>query len=114
MKSRAETSQPGSEFDNFNPRLKSGIFKCISWLNGSFFGGDDWSFLKEALNTCLIAPISPPFCGLHICSLRLNQACFNVSFTGITKKHNFFGSVSVGKGELELKLSKIVRQKQTH
>jgi hypothetical protein len=29
--------QPGLEFDNFKPLLKSGSFKCISWLNGSFF-----------------------------------------------------------------------------
>jgi hypothetical protein len=29
-----------------NPRLKSGIFKCISWLNDSFFGGDDRGFLR--------------------------------------------------------------------
>ncbi len=35
---RAETPQPGLEFDNFKPRLKSCIFKCISWLNCSFFG----------------------------------------------------------------------------
>jgi hypothetical protein len=27
--------------------LKSGIFKCISWLNSSFFEGDDGGFLKE-------------------------------------------------------------------
>ncbi len=38
-KRRAETLQPGSEFDNFKPRLKSSIFKFISWLNGSFLGG---------------------------------------------------------------------------
>jgi hypothetical protein len=31
--------QPGLEFDNFKPRLESGILKCISWLNGSFFWG---------------------------------------------------------------------------
>jgi hypothetical protein len=36
---RAETLRPGLEFDNFKPRLKSGIFKCISWLDGSLFGG---------------------------------------------------------------------------
>ncbi len=36
---RAETLQTGLEFDNFKPRLKSGIFKCISWLNGSLFEG---------------------------------------------------------------------------
>jgi hypothetical protein len=29
----------GLEFDNSKPRLKSGIFKCISWLDGFFFGG---------------------------------------------------------------------------
>ncbi len=34
---RAETLQPGSEFDGFEPRLKSGIFKCTSWVKGSFF-----------------------------------------------------------------------------
>jgi hypothetical protein len=28
----------GLEFDSFKPLLKSGIFKCISLLNGSFFG----------------------------------------------------------------------------
>ncbi len=43
---RAETLQPGLEFDSFKPRLKSSIFKCISWLNGSFFGGDNRGFLK--------------------------------------------------------------------
>ncbi len=35
---RAETLQPGLEFDNFKPRLKISIFKCISWLNGLFLG----------------------------------------------------------------------------
>ncbi len=33
---RAETLQRGLEFDNFKPRLESGIFKYISSLNGSF------------------------------------------------------------------------------
>ncbi len=44
---RAETLQPGLEFDNFNPRLESSIFKCISWLNGSFFFGGWWSWFSE-------------------------------------------------------------------
>jgi hypothetical protein len=35
---RAETLQTGSEFDQFQPWLNSGIFKCISWPNGSFLG----------------------------------------------------------------------------
>jgi hypothetical protein len=52
---RAETLQPGLEFDNFKPRLKSGIFKCISWLNGSFFVDDDRGPLKEEVKTGLMA-----------------------------------------------------------
>jgi hypothetical protein len=57
---RAETLQPGLEFDNFKPQLKSGIFKCISWLKCSFiFGGDDQGFLKAGVKTYLIAPMSP-------------------------------------------------------
>jgi hypothetical protein len=70
---RAEALQPGLEFDNFKPRLKSGILKCISWLNGSFFGGDDQGFPKEEVETCLMTPTSPPnppnFFFLHIYSL---------------------------------------------
>ncbi len=31
--------------------LESSTFKCISWLNGSFFGGDDRNFLKEEVKT---------------------------------------------------------------
>jgi hypothetical protein len=49
---RAETLQPVLEFDNFKPRLKSGIFKCISWLNGSFFWGW-WSGSFESGNQYL-------------------------------------------------------------
>ncbi len=56
---RAETPQPGLEFDNFKPRLKSGIFNCISWLNGSSFAGDDRGFLEELFKTNLIVPMSP-------------------------------------------------------
>jgi hypothetical protein len=56
---RAETLQPGLEFDNFKPRLKSGIFKCISWLQGSIFGRDDRCFLKGRVRTYLMAPTLP-------------------------------------------------------
>jgi hypothetical protein len=56
---RAETLQHGLEFDNLKPLLKSCIFKSISWLNGSFFGGDDRGFLKEGVKTYLMTPISP-------------------------------------------------------
>ncbi len=45
-KSRPETFQPGLESDYIKPRPISGIFKCISWLNGSFFGVDDRVFLN--------------------------------------------------------------------
>jgi hypothetical protein len=41
----------GLEFDDFELWLKSGIFKCISWLNGSFFEGDDWDFMNEEVKT---------------------------------------------------------------
>jgi hypothetical protein len=37
----AETPQRGLAFDNFKTRLKSGVLKCISWLNNSFLKGDD-------------------------------------------------------------------------
>ncbi len=43
---RAETLQPGLEFDNVKPRLKSSTFRCISWLKGSFFLGW-WSGFSE-------------------------------------------------------------------
>ncbi len=55
---RAETLQPSLEFVNFKPRHKSGIFKCISWLNGSFLEGDDRDTLKEGFKTYLKAPMS--------------------------------------------------------
>jgi hypothetical protein len=37
---KTETLQRGLELhtDNIKPWLESGIFKCISWLTGSFFG----------------------------------------------------------------------------
>jgi hypothetical protein len=37
---RAETPDPVLKFEIFKPWLKISIFKYISWLNGSFFGGD--------------------------------------------------------------------------
>ncbi len=45
--------------DNFKPRFRSGIFKCISWLNGSFFEGDELGLLKLGVKTYLMAPMSP-------------------------------------------------------
>jgi hypothetical protein len=45
--------------ENLEPMLNSGIFKCISWLNGSFFGGDDWGFVKKGVKAYSMAPISP-------------------------------------------------------
>jgi hypothetical protein len=69
---RAETLQPGLEVDNFKPRFKSSIFKSISWLNGSFSGGDDRGFLKEGVRTCLVAPMSP------LNSLTFNCFCLHI------------------------------------
>jgi hypothetical protein len=70
---RAETLPPGLEFDNFEPRHKNGVLKYISWLNGLFMRGDDRGFLKEGVNTFLMAPRSPlntsTISGLHIYSL---------------------------------------------
>jgi hypothetical protein len=74
---RAETLQPSLKFDNYKPWPKSCIFKCISWLNGSFFffffRFDDQGFLREGVKTYLMAPMSPLnsqlfFC-IHIYSL---------------------------------------------
>jgi hypothetical protein len=86
MRWRAETLQPGLEFEIIKPRLESGIFKYISWLNALvFFGGDDRGFLKEGVETYLIALIlslNLPtffFC-IHIYSLRCNQFSSEVFF----------------------------------
>jgi hypothetical protein len=72
----------GLEFDSFEPRLGSGILKCICWLNVSFFFflevisfffGVIWvPVFWKGVKTYLMAPMSPPtlptsFC-LHICS----------------------------------------------
>ncbi len=75
---RAETLQPGLEFDSIKPRLKSGIFKCISWLNSSFLGGDDRGLLKEGVKTfqmaqCRVLTRRPSFF-LHIYSLWTKKA----------------------------------------
>ncbi len=31
--------------------LKRSVFKCISWLKGSFFGGEHRGFLKKGVKT---------------------------------------------------------------
>jgi hypothetical protein len=51
----AETLQPGLEFDNFKPRLKSGTVSSNASLGWTFrfFGGDDLGFLKEGVKTYL-------------------------------------------------------------
>ncbi len=55
---RAETLQPCLEFVNIKLRLKSGIFKCISWLNESILGGWWLGLFKEGVKTFLLAPMS--------------------------------------------------------
>jgi hypothetical protein len=76
---RAETLQRGLEFDNFKPGLESGIFKCISWLNGSFFGCDDRGFLKEVVETYLMAPMSPLNSPTFFRSSHIYSLCFEHS-----------------------------------
>ncbi len=67
----AKTPQPGFEFYKtyitytvtcIKPCHKYGIFKCISWLNGSFLGGDDRGFPKVGwVKTYYwMIPILPP------------------------------------------------------
>jgi hypothetical protein len=52
----AETLKRGLEFDNFKPRLKSGIFKCISWLNRSYFLVVMIKFSEEGSQAYLVVP----------------------------------------------------------
>jgi hypothetical protein len=55
---RKKANSWDSTSDTFKPQLKSGIFKYICWLNGSFFGANVRGFLKEWVKTYLKAPIS--------------------------------------------------------
>jgi hypothetical protein len=43
----------------FKPLLQCSIFKCISWLHGSFFGRKHWGLLKKGVKTYRMAPMSP-------------------------------------------------------
>ncbi len=68
------TLQAELKFDNSKLRLKSSIFKCISWLYGSFFGGENRGFLKEGAKTYIMAPLTPlnsPTCFLWLLSSHL-------------------------------------------
>ncbi len=49
---------PGLAIDNFKPRLKNGIFKIVTWLNGLNFGDDDRGSLKEGVKTYQMRPMS--------------------------------------------------------
>jgi hypothetical protein len=86
---RAEILQPGLKFDDFKPRVKRCIFKCMSWLNDSFFGDDDRAFLKEGVKVYILASMASLthqcFFHLHICGvwvlhynlyLHSSLACF--------------------------------------
>jgi hypothetical protein len=75
------TLQPGLEFDNVKPQLESGIFKCTSWLNGSFFEGDDRGFLKDGVMTYLMAPISPINSPTYFRSSNLYYMAFTSNLT---------------------------------
>ncbi len=74
-KGRAETLQTRLEIDNSDSLLTYGIFKCIFWLDGSFFGGwwSGFSGIRWVKTYQQMAPMSPlnslTFFCLHICSL---------------------------------------------
>ncbi len=60
-------------------QFQSIIFKCISWLNGSYFwgvNGDDRGFLKEGVENYLMVPTKT--CQLFIC-LRIYSLRFHLS-----------------------------------
>ncbi len=61
----------------FQTPAQHSIFKYISWLNGSFFGGDDRGFLKERVKTYLTTPMS-----------QLDSPTFFLSFTSLV--HGYF------------------------
>jgi hypothetical protein len=50
---RAETLQPGLDFDIFKPRLKSGIVRSISWLNSAPF----WDDLRPTVKASNFGPL---------------------------------------------------------
>ncbi len=69
---RTETLQPGLESDNIKPRLICGLFKCISWLNGSFFFFLWWSVFSENGSQDLSkSPLNAPtfFLSSHLWSI---------------------------------------------
>ncbi len=85
---RAETLLPGLEFGNFKPWRESGIFKCVSWMNGFFLGWWLGFSERESLdlsNGANVASwLAKPFFCLHIYSLwfrprqsrRSDSTCF--------------------------------------
>ncbi len=82
-KSRAGTPKTCLEFDNFRTRLESGISKCISWLNDSFFRGDDRCFLKDRVMTYLMTPMSPVNSHYFIYSLWVHPLLQGIARTCI-------------------------------
>jgi hypothetical protein len=74
---RAETLQPGLEFDDFKHWLKVISSNASPGWTVHFLGGDDRCFLKEGVKTYLMAPVSPlnspTFFCLYICSLCQKQ-----------------------------------------
>ncbi len=77
---RAETLQPGLEFGNFKPRLKSCIFECISWLNGSFFGGVFESWSQDLSNGTSVNSLTCQlfFCCPHIYCVWISHSDFSL------------------------------------
>ncbi len=67
----------GLKFEIFKPQLESGIFKYISWLNGSFLEGNDRRFLKKgSQDLSNVTTFANIFC-FHISSvLVVKVMCF--------------------------------------
>jgi hypothetical protein len=61
-KLRVATLQHGLPFDNFKPRLKSGIFKFIFWPNRWFF---------EGIKTTSTTPMTPHSSPISFCIFNL-------------------------------------------
>ncbi len=77
-KSRAKILQPGLEFANFKHppwNLKANLFKCISWLYGSFLEDNDLGFSErrsqDQLNVTNVASyLANVFLSSHLYSME--------------------------------------------
>ncbi len=55
----SEALEHGLEIGKYQPMFVVGIFEYMSWVNHSFFKGDEWGFMEEVVKTFLITPWLP-------------------------------------------------------